>query len=421
MNAKQQQQYEIVGYSSKLFRDVTAAAYCHDEKQLHPHELDPYCTIDRFDVRGLLEFPIDYKRATTQVDGGSKLDERELLHKWRFGDFDDHRDHDDEHRRLLDEIEHEEKSKTSNGKVGAVGFDYDNGNNEEGEVKKENEENDKPYQVPADLKSLPKNFQLPQYQREHDIIEKTAEFLATQSIQMEILLKTKQSANDKFIFLDFGAELNDYYKFIKQAIKSGAYTAKKETKKDDQSDSDSDSDSSGGYLHPSLLAGRAKQQQQQQTEATELEKPKIDENHPLFKIMKSRREAEEQKNQKKQNELEAQKEANSTKITVPPPDVCQTVTWTAQFLAKMDSVARVSETQRLLDLNPSLSFLRGADIFHNYYKTILERTLMAQIGGGAGGHSPPPTPSHTTFAYHQIEGKPISFQINSKNDTTTPA
>ena len=71
---------------------------------------------------------------------------------------------DDEHRKLLDEIEHEEKSKTSNGKFGAVGFDYDNGNNEEGEVKKENEENDKPYQVPADLKSLPKNVQLPQYQ-----------------------------------------------------------------------------------------------------------------------------------------------------------------------------------------------------------------------------------------------------------------
>ena len=48
MNAQQQQQYEIVGYSSKLFRDETAAQYCHDEKQLHPHELDPYCTIDRF-------------------------------------------------------------------------------------------------------------------------------------------------------------------------------------------------------------------------------------------------------------------------------------------------------------------------------------------------------------------------------------
>ena len=228
---------------------------------------------------------------------------------------------------------------------------------------------------------------------------------------MEILLKTKQSANDKFTFLDFGAELNDYYKFVKQAIKSGAYTVKKEVTKD-ETDSDSDSDSSGGYLHPSLLAGRAKQQQQQAKSEPAQEKPKMDENHPLFKIMKSRREAEEQKNQKKQEELEAAKEANSTKITVPPPDVCQTVTWTAQFLAKMDSVARVAETQRLLDLNPTLSFLRSNDIFHNYYKTILERTLMAQIGGGAAGHSPPPTPSHTTIAYHQIEGKPISFQIN---------
>ena len=32
---------------------------------------------------------------------------------------------------------------------------------------------------------------------------------------MEILLKTKQSGNDKFNFLDFGNELNDYYKFLK--------------------------------------------------------------------------------------------------------------------------------------------------------------------------------------------------------------
>ena len=38
---------EVIGYGSKLFRDDIAAQYCHDEKQLHPHELDPYCTIDR--------------------------------------------------------------------------------------------------------------------------------------------------------------------------------------------------------------------------------------------------------------------------------------------------------------------------------------------------------------------------------------
>ena len=307
----------------------------------------------------------------------------------------------------MEEIADDEK--TSNGKFGAVGFNYDNGNQKEEKV--ENEENDKPYQVPAELKTkLPKNLKLPKYQREHDIIEKTAEFLATQSIQMEILLKTKQSGNEKFNFLDFDAELNDYYKFIKASIKSGVYVVKKE-EKIEESDSDSDSDSDGGgYLHPSLLAGR--QQKQAVPKKEEQEKPKMDENHPLFKIMKSRREAEEQKNQQKQQEIEAQKEANSTKITVPPPDVCQTVTWTASFLAKMEKVQRVAETERLLNLNPALTFLMPNDIFHNYFKTILERTLMANIGGGAGAHSPPPKPTYQTIAYQpSVEGKPISFQI----------
>ena len=46
----------------------------------------------RFDVRGLLEFPIDYTRATT-VTNAAKLEEAELLHDLRFGDFDSHRDH----------------------------------------------------------------------------------------------------------------------------------------------------------------------------------------------------------------------------------------------------------------------------------------------------------------------------------------
>ena len=214
-----------------------------------------------------------------------------------------------------------------------MGFSYDNGNAEKPDDEKENDENDKPFHLPSELGAkLPKNLKLPKFQREHDIIEKTANFLATQNIQMEILLKTKQAGNEKFKFLDFGAELNDYYKFIKSSIKNGTYKINKvEVPSESESDSDSDG---GGYLHPSLLAGR--QQTKSATPPPVQEKPKMDENHPLYKIMRSRKEAEEQKNLKKQEELEAQKEANSTKITVPPPDVCQTVNWTAQFLAKMD-------------------------------------------------------------------------------------
>ena len=36
----------------------------------------------------------------------------------------------------------------------------------------------------------------------------------------------------------------------------------------------------------------------------------------------------------KQNALKAQQDANCTQIRVPPPDVCQTVNWTAQHLGK---------------------------------------------------------------------------------------
>jgi len=82
----------VIGYASKLFRDDIAAEYCHQEKQLHPHELDHYTTIDRFDVRGLLEFPIDFKKASEKTDP-AKLDEAEHLNEIRFGDIESHQEH----------------------------------------------------------------------------------------------------------------------------------------------------------------------------------------------------------------------------------------------------------------------------------------------------------------------------------------
>lgn len=75
---------EAFGYSCKLFRDDVAATHCHSEKHLHTHELDLLTTIDRFDVRGLLEFPIDFKRATEKREG-NPLDEASMLEELRFG------------------------------------------------------------------------------------------------------------------------------------------------------------------------------------------------------------------------------------------------------------------------------------------------------------------------------------------------
>lgn len=48
---------------------------------------------------------------------------------------------------------------------------------------------------------------------------KTAAFVAKQGLQMEILLKAKQSANSQFDFLDYDDELNVYYKHVVQLIR----------------------------------------------------------------------------------------------------------------------------------------------------------------------------------------------------------
>jgi len=57
----------------------------------------------------------------------------------------------------------------------------------------------------------------------HAIIEKTAKFIASHGNQMEIILKTKQSGNPLFNFLEYRDNLNPYYKFLVQAIRSNAY------------------------------------------------------------------------------------------------------------------------------------------------------------------------------------------------------
>ena len=64
------------------------------------------------------------------------------------------------------------------------------------------------------------------------IIEKTAMFISKQSSQMEIVLKTKQSGNPQFAFLNFDDYMNPYYKFILGKIKEGVFTPKEEKKED---------------------------------------------------------------------------------------------------------------------------------------------------------------------------------------------
>ena len=53
----------------------------------------------------------------------------------------------------------------------------------------------------------------------NQIVVKTASFVAKNGLQMEILLKAKQSSNTQFDFLNHDNYLNPYYKYMQQLIK----------------------------------------------------------------------------------------------------------------------------------------------------------------------------------------------------------
>ena len=61
------------------------------------------------------------------------------------------------------------------------------------------------------------------------MIEKTASFVSTSGVQMEILLKTKQANNPQFDFLKYDHYLNPYYRHLIIMIKSGKYRPNLET------------------------------------------------------------------------------------------------------------------------------------------------------------------------------------------------
>ncbi|CAH1730484.1 unnamed protein product [Chironomus riparius] len=109
-----------------------------------------------------------------------------------------------------------------------VEFSYDEvkeiGPKESSDVtQEENEESDDTPFMPGENLNLPSDMEYPNTVKLNQIIEKTAKFISSQGPQMEILLKTKQSSNPQFEFLNHNGQYNAYYKHILSMIKSNTY------------------------------------------------------------------------------------------------------------------------------------------------------------------------------------------------------
>lgn len=94
---------------------------------------------------------------------------------------------------------------------------------------------------------------LPEFDRQAAIIEKTAIFIARNNAQMEIILKTKQSNNPQFKFLNYDDKLNPFYKELVKLIKLGRYIPKHRPNKLEDSKTGTDSNQCDVSDDPSYI------------------------------------------------------------------------------------------------------------------------------------------------------------------------
>ena len=132
----------------------------------------------------------------------------------------------------------------------AVGFSYDHQHYQDYMQTAESAEPEPIFKAPEELQ-IPPDMEIPDSEKQHAIIEKTAKFIAGHGVQMEIIIKTKQTKNTQFNFLHFEDPLSNYYKHMVKMIKSGKYKPK--DIKEEDNDKDEDVHSQHGYLHPSLV------------------------------------------------------------------------------------------------------------------------------------------------------------------------
>ncbi|XP_005177286.2 LOW QUALITY PROTEIN: protein suppressor of white apricot [Musca domestica] len=218
----------VFGYACKIFRDDDKAREIDQGKHLIPWMGDDTLKIDRYDVRGALYDLTPYEPPpgggyenrldclTAEEQRAEQLCEEERYMFLYKNEEDVVTNQEEELKRL--------KQETNGGGYSQVGHTYDEPKQSGPEFSNSPtcEEPEQIFQLPPSF-YVPPDMHLPETMKQHAIIEKTARFIASQGVQMEILLKAKQSNNIQFEFLSQSSQLYPYYKHVISAIKAGTY------------------------------------------------------------------------------------------------------------------------------------------------------------------------------------------------------
>lgn len=221
----------VLGYSSKLFRDDEKAKELEQGKYLIPWTGDTSVKIDRFDVRA-------YLSDLTQLNAGQEEDhemcaenketeeEEELCDDERYKAL-----HDIEGDKEMYEEEDQKRIKRSLNRT--INYSQVSYNYEEPDTRDSLGLNssilditDAPFKPEFEI---PSTIVLPTSSNLNKIIEKTAACVFEHGKPMEIYIKARQSNNKKFNFLNFESDLNPYYQFILNRMKTGIYNEDRNT------------------------------------------------------------------------------------------------------------------------------------------------------------------------------------------------
>lgn len=324
-SAKNFDDLNIRAYSITIHRDDFNAMKIESKDNLIPWNGDQSILIDRYDCRLYLH-DLDPHDADLLSDDARQLklthEENEVENLCEF-------------ERYLDLVEDENvqqqepiTDQCDSSRAGAaIGFTYDASDVPNGA--KLNPSNTAPKNerlfVPDDNLRLPHGCVYPETVKLNHLVVKTASFVAKQGLQAEILLKTKQSTNSQFNFLNYGDMLHSYYKHVVNLIRdkkidplfylqqeteinsnqneSKSSSENEQSDKEDENSQEDDDDEEDNYLHPLLsnALGRS------------ISVNKSEENKPNNEEMK----------QEEETKIETKVDLIEEKITIDEPKVEQ--------------------------------------------------------------------------------------------------
>ncbi|CRL03856.1 CLUMA_CG016986, isoform A [Clunio marinus] len=235
----------VFGYQSKLYRDDKKALEFDREVHLIPAPYERKDLISRYDVRATLDSApqeahdsfmnrLDYLSPAEQQ--AEMMAEKERYYSLYTNEVEE-------------ELYKEElKKREAQSGYNQVSFSYNKIGpvvEKEATVSQEPDDNDTTPFTPSAKLDLPVDMETPPTVKLNQIIEKTAKFISSQGPQMEILLKTKQSSNPQFEFLNHNGQYNSYYKHILAMIKANTYPWEEAENEDKNEETNSQEPSNG--------------------------------------------------------------------------------------------------------------------------------------------------------------------------------